>query len=265
MFFVVSKLFWLIAQPLSLCILLMLVGMVLVALRRVRGGLGLAGVGLAVLLLSAYTNGGEMMIAPLEERFARPAAMPVRVDTIIMLGGATDGVVSTGRGVSELGEAGDRVVETFRLAQVYPKARIVLSGGSGARGGEERTEAALVARLLEALGVAPARLVLEESSRNTSENALFTRTLLESAGGPALLVTSAFHMPRAMGLFARAGVDVIAWPTDYRSAGGAGLRLDLANPVLNLNTVTTAVREWIGLLVYAATGRIAVIFPGPDS
>lgn len=261
MFFVVSKLFWLLAQPISLCALMMLAGLLLTALRRPRSGLWMGAAGLSVLLVSAYTNLGAVMIAPLEGRFERPASMPPDISTIIMLGGATDGDVSAARGISELNDAGDRVVETVRLAELYPEAKIVLTGGSGSLGGQEQSEASIVARLIQAMGIAPERLMLEEASRNTDENAGLTRAMLGDRTGRILLVTSAFHMPRSIGLFNRVGLDVVPWPVDYRSTGVQRLGVDLANPVLNLSVVTTATREWIGLLVYAATGRIASIFP----
>lgn len=265
MFFLLSKLFWLVAQPISLAVLLMIAGLVLVGWRRPGWGLGLGGTGVSVLLVCAYTSLGMVLIAPLEDRFVRPEVMPTEVSAIIMLGGATDGPVSSARGHSELNEAGDRVMETLRLAQLYPTAKVVLTGASGSLGGEPDSEAAIAGRLLGAMGVAPGRLVLEEASRNTAENAQLTGALLESGNGAVMLVTSAFHMPRAMGLFARTGLGVVPWPVDYRGSGRVPLWIDLDSPVLNLNIATVAIREWIGLLVYAGTGRIDAILPAPIS
>ena len=261
MFFVLSKVFWLLAQPISLCALLGLIGGVLVICRRMRLGLAVSGAGLLVLVVSAFTTAGFIMIGPLENRIGRPVAMPETVTTIIMLGGATVGRVSTARGTSELNDAGDRVVETLWLAQRYPAARVVLSGGASSMAGEIESEAAIVARLLQRLGVAPERLVLEGQSRNTAENADLTRDMLGAIDGPVVLVTSAFHMPRSVGLFEKAGLTVVPWPVDYRSAGNEQFGIDTVNPVLNLTTTSVALREWIGLLAYAATGRIDSIWP----
>jgi len=264
MFFVVSKLFWLVAQPISICALLVLAGGVLVAWRRVRWGLALGGLGLSVLVVSGYTTLGALLIGPLENRFERPAQMPVSVSTIIVLGGSTVGRVSGARGVSELNEAGDRLVAAVYLAQTYPAARIVLSGGTGLLTQGVEAEAVTSARLLADLGVPPDRLVLETASRNTIENADLTRVMLGEVNGAIMLVTSAFHMPRSVALFEKAGLEVIAWPTDYRSTGAEGFGLDLANPVYNFSNTSVAIREWVGLLVYAATGRIDTVFPGPS-
>ena len=263
MFFLASKVFWLLVQPISLVTMLVIGGMVLMFWRRRRLGLLMAGAGLSVLVVSAYTSLGLALIVPLENRFERPSVMPAAVTTIIMLGGATVGQVSSARGISEIGEAGDRVIETFRLAQLYPAAKVVLTGGSGVLGGEALSEASIAAHLLESMGIEPNRLVLEEASRNTEENADLTSAMVGVAGGTSILVTSAFHMPRSVGLFRSAGMLVVPWPVDYRSMGSEGLRIDLANPMPNLSTLTVAVREWVGLVVYAASGRIDDVFPAP--
>ncbi|MBU1307192.1 MAG: YdcF family protein [Alphaproteobacteria bacterium] len=264
MFFVISKVFWLLAQPLSLTFLLVLVGGILIGWNRRRSGLVFSGLGLLVLGLSAFTTLGFVLINPLEDRFERPDKLPTDVSTIIMLGGATVGRVSTARSITELNDAGDRLVETLRLAAMFPQAKVVVSGGSGMLEGEVETEAAIVARLFNAMGVAPERLVLEDQSRNTVENAELTRATLGEIKGSVLLVTSAFHMPRSMGLFRKAGIPVIAWPTDYRSTGAEGIGFDLVNPVLNFTTTGVAIKEWIGLAAYSLTGRIDSVFPAPD-
>ncbi|MGV8954553.1 MAG: YdcF family protein, partial [Cypionkella sp.] len=191
--------------------------------------------------------------------------MPQTVATIIMLGGATVGRVSAARGVTELNDAGDRLMETLRLAELYPQARLVLSGGSGALEGEVEAEAAIAAKFFVAMGIAPNRLVLEDQSRNTAENAQGTAALLGDVSGVTMLVTSAFHMPRSVGLFRKVGMAVVPWPVDYRSTGTEGVGIDLVNPVLNLTTTGVALREWIGLAVYAVTGRIDDILPAPFS
>lgn len=259
MFFVLSKVFWMLAQPLSLSLLLIVAGLLLVGFNRRRWGLGLAIAGTLVLGLCAFTTVGALLIQPLEARFPRPAP-PSEVAVIIVLGGSTDNDVSAARGVTELAQGADRLTEALRLAQLYPQARILLSGGIGALDGGGEPEAISAARLLEQSGIARERLILEPNSRNTDENAIFSKQVLADYPGTALLVTSAFHMPRSMGLFRKQGIVVIAWPTDYRSTGTQGFGIDL-EPVPNLERTTVALREWIGLVAYRLTVRIDAIFP----
>ena len=266
MFFVISKVFWLLVQPLSLSFLFALVGVILLALGRRRLGISAATLGVLVLGLASFTNIGEVAIAPLENAFARPAELPAQVDAIVLLGGSTSARVSTARQVVEATEAGDRLVETLWLAQRYPTARIVLTGGSGALGvGEVDAEATTMQRFLLAFGISPERLVLEGASRNTDENAEYTRQLLGQSPGNVVLVTSAFHMPRSIGLFRKVGIEAIAWPTDYRSTGEGGWRIDAVEPVSNLGTASVAMKEWIDLVVYYWTGRVAEILPAQVS
>ena len=121
-----------------------------------------------------------------------------------------------------------------------------------------------VRKLLADLGVDPARVTLEDKSRNTDENARFTAALVRpEASQRWLLVTSAYHMTRSMGLFEKAGFNVIPYPVAYRTRGGQyGLAWDF-DPARNINIFSIAMKEWIGLAVYWSTGRIDHLFPGP--
>lgn len=265
MFYVVSKVFWLLAQPLSLALLFAVGALALIALRRRWPAMILGSLGLLILGLASFTNIGAVTIAPLEGRFQRPAELPARVDTIVLLGGATDARISTARQVTETNDAGDRLIETIRLAQLYPQARIVLTGGVAAILAGAESEALTMQRLLLAFGIASARLIIEGEARNTDENASYTAKLLGPEPGTVLLVTSAFHMPRSIGLFRKAGIAAIAWPTDYRSSGIERFGIDIAEPVANLQTATVAMKEWIGLLVYHWTGRTDDLLPAQVS
>jgi uncharacterized SAM-binding protein YcdF (DUF218 family) len=264
MFYLISKIFWVLAQPLSVVLLLVLLGLLLLAAGWRRTGFAAQAAGILVLVLCGFTTLGFLLIAPLEQRFVRPASMPDSVDAIIVLGGSTLARVSTARGVAELNEAGDRLVDAVVLARIYPDAQVIFSGGAGLFDPGAETEAATAERLLLSMGIGPERLVLEGQSRNTDENADLTAAMLGETGGTALLVTSAFHMPRSVGLFRRVGIDVIPWPTDYRSSGEEAFGLDFANPVHSLNTTTVALKEWIGLAAYHWTGRIDSMLPGPQ-
>ena len=217
-----------------------------------------------ILALSAWTSVGALMLNPLEETFQRPA-LPAKVDGIVVLGGGFEGAINLVRGGYDLNSGGDRFVETAVLARRYPDAKVVVSGGTGTLVLEDEADAETAPRLLTALGVAPERLILENRSRNTYENAAFTRELVSPKTGETwLLVTSAFHMPRAIGLFRKAGFPVVPWPVDYRTSGTEGLGLMRDNPVDSLQTTTMAIREWIGLIAYFLSGRIDRLVPGPD-
>lgn len=263
MFFYLSKLFWIVAQPLNLIGILVLLGIVLGLLRLRRLGLLFSAAGFAVLALGAWTSLGALMLHPLEDRFSRPDPAPAEVAGIVVLGGGFEGAVNLARGGYELNSSGDRFVEAAILARRYPSARVVVTGGTGTLVLEGEGDADTAPRLLEALGVAAERLVLERRSRNTHENALYTRELVTPQPGETwLLVTSAFHMPRSVGLFRKAGFDVVPWPSDYRTAGTETLGPAQDNVMDSLQNLHLAIREWIGLFAYRLTGRIDEILPG---
>ncbi len=261
MFFILSKLFWILAQPLSLLAIALLLIIVFVLRGMRRTAAAFAVVSFAALLAVGYTTLGAAMIAPLEDRFSRPAAMPEEVAAIVVLGGGFDGKVSNARGIAELRASGDRFVEAVALARLYPQAMVVVSGGFGSLVQEGDSDATIAERFYPRLGLGLGRLVVEGESRNTAENAAEVASLVGDRGGRVLLVTSAFHMPRSVALFRRAGFEVVPWPVDYRSSGMSVGLIDFDNPVENLFTVTTAMREWIGLVAYWMTGQIESPFP----
>jgi uncharacterized SAM-binding protein YcdF (DUF218 family) len=263
MFFVLSKVGWFLVQPIDLTILLLLASVIVGLFGCRRLSLSLSGAGLLVLSLSAWTSLGSLMLNPLEERFPRPN-LPDKVDGIVVLGGGFEGAINLARGGYELNSGGDRFVETAILARRFPAAKVVISGGVGTLILDGEADAATAPRLLVALGVAPERLILEGKSRNTYENAIFTRALVSPQRGETwLLVTSAFHMPRAMALFKKAGFPVLPWPVDYRTSGREGVGFFTDNPIDALEVTNLALREYIGLLAYWLTGRIDSPFPTP--
>ncbi|PSM19809.1 MULTISPECIES: YdcF family protein [Nitratireductor] len=264
MFYVVSKIFWALANPLSLAVLLLIAGLI-AALAGWRRSAGTATAAAAmILLLGGWTTTGALVLQPLEDRFQRPGALPDTVTGIVVLGGGFEGGVNRVRGGYELNRGGDRFVETAILARRLPEAKILISGGSGALRLKGEGDADTAPRLLQALGVDPQRLILENQSRNTYENAQFSLRLADPQPGERwLLVTSAFHMPRAMGLFRQAGFAVIPWPVDYRTSGLETPGLAQDNPIDSLHNMVIAVREWIGLAAYRLAGWTDALLPAP--
>lgn len=266
MFFYVSKTVWFFLQPLNLAIFLL--GAALVAgwfgrRRLLRAGAFLS---LLVLVVSAWTSLGALMLNPLEERFRRPSPAPEKVAGIVVLGGGLEGAINLARGGYDLNRGGDRLVETAVLARRYPDAKVVISGGTGTVLLEGEGDAATAPRLLEALGIPSDRLILEGQSRDTYENAVFTNALVTPGPGETwLLVTSAFHMPRAKALFDKAGFATVPWPVDYRTSGREGISLFADDPEDALSNTTLALREWLGLAAYWLSGRIDTPFPSPEN
>lgn len=262
MFFILAKVFWTIVSPINFIGILILAGIGSILLHLRKTGIFLLACAFLMLAAGAWTTTGALLMHPLEDYFERPDPAPEEVAGIIVLGGAFEGGVNMARGGYELNASGDRFVEAAVLARRYPQARVVVSGGDGSLLLEGEADGDTAPRLLTGLGVAPERLVLESRSRDTYENALFTRRMVEPAEGEVwLLVTSAFHMPRAVGLFRKAGFEVVPWPADYRTTGDETFGLTQDNVGDSMQNLTVALREWIGLAAYRLTGRIDSIFP----
>lgn len=262
--FLFSKLFWLAAQPLSVAFLLCALGAALAFAGWRRTGAGSAALAALILFVTLYTTAGGVALQVLEARFPKPQEDPQALSCIIVLGGALENEVTTSRGGMELNQAAERFLEAVRLALRHSEARILVSGGDGSISGAYEGEARASERLFTAFGIASDRLVKENASRTTYENAIQTKDVLAREGlRGCLLVTSAFHMPRSVALFRKAGTAVTPWPVDYRTSGILHLGFDFTQPTSNAQLTSTAAREWIGLLGYYLTGRIDSIFPAP--
>jgi uncharacterized SAM-binding protein YcdF (DUF218 family) len=262
MFFVASKALWFVSEPALLLIIGALVGAALA--RRVRFARALALVCAGALAIISLAPVGALLIGPLEDRFPQPPVDLPAPYGIVVLGGAIDELASEARGQTILEEGAERLTAAATLARRYPQARILYAGGSASLWPRRSTEAQEARALLVGLGVDPGRVILEDRSRNTDENARFSAALVHpTADQRWLVVTSAFHMPRAMALFRKAGFAAIAYPVDYHTLGDWRdwrLNRDAAS---GLSLFDLAVHEWIGLVAYRLSGRIDAWLPAP--
>lgn len=255
-FFVASKVIWGLLRADSWIVIglgLTLLGLLTGRLRLARGAAGLT---FAFVVTLAILPLGELLLRPLEARYPANPSLG-RVDGIVVLGGGEETARSLLWDQVELNEGAERFTAAMALARAHPEARVIFTGGSGSLRdlGREMAGADVAEAFFAAQGLAPERLVLERASRNTAENARLSLALAAPQGGETwVLVTSAFHMPRAMGSFAAAGwPDLVAFPVDHRTEGfgrAAGWNL-----TANLMVLNTALREFVGRLAYGATGR----------
>ncbi len=273
MFYLLSKIIFFFIAPSNICWLLIAIGLLASSLTRfVRFGRLCAFAGLILLVVLGFAPIGQMLLQPLEDRFARPAGTTVAdrlasagpIDGVIVLGGFEDGRLSRRRGAIAVNQAAERMLEMTRLAKLTGQAPIIFSGGVGGILLRFETAGHSVRDYLRDIGIAEQRIVIESQSRNTWENALRTRELVKPKSGQRfLLVTSAFHMPRSVGVFRKAGWQVIAWPVDYRTADESDFNRAMPNLWTGLERTDTAVKEYIGLLAYWLTGRSSALFPAP--
>jgi len=265
MFYLMSKLFYAVARPLHFLLLLMLIGLGLQLTRRARLGLWLVNGAVVALAIAAVSPLATLVLTPLETRFPRPGLVEPAPDGIIVLGGAVDTRSEAGRpDLLSLNHAGDRLTEIPALAALYPKARIIYTGGPDAEANGIMPEARAVRALFVQFGIPVERITIEEQSMTTWENATMTLDLVNPAPGSRwLLVTSAYHMPRSVGAFRKAGwPGIIAYPTDYRTADPQ-FGIAPQTGVENLELLDVAMKEWYGMLGYWLGGRSSALYPAP--
>ena len=265
MFFLLSKTLGTMLLPVNFLIGAGVLGAILLLTRYAVLGRRLLATSAVLLALCGFSPVGRLLILPLEQRF--PPWEPSRgaPDGIVVLGGGIEPDLSAAHGRPILDRSGDRLVAAAELARQYPNARIVYSGGNANLISDDSAkEADYALSMLENLGVAKARLSAERLSRNTVENAEFVKAVASPREGERwLLVTSAFHMPRSIGLFRKAGFKVEAYPVDWRASKSHAF--SFSSVAMNgLERTDVAMREWFGLTAYWLTGKIDNFFPGPD-
>lgn len=260
MYFIVSKALAFFSLPTNLILCLALLGLVLIGLRRPLGKT-LCIVAAAAIGFAGLSPLGNMLLTPLEQRFAGMQFPDHKIDGIIVLGGSYDrirGYLST----VILEDSTHTMVVVPGLAKRYPEAKVIFSGGTTEENVHVPPEAIVASQLFASFGISPDRIVIEDRSRNTLENARLTAQLIAPKPGQRwLLITNAFHMPRAMGTFRQAGFDVSAFPVGWRTNGWRDFFWPAPSATEGLRRVDVAVREWIGLIAYRLLGYSKALFP----
>ncbi len=259
MFFFLSKLLWFFAMPLNLAVFALTAAMVAMHKKRhrVARACGIAAWG--ILVVFGVLPTGRIMLEGLENRYEAPAPMPPRVHGIVVLGGAVDSDIGLSRGAPQLNGAADRIGTFADLARRYPWARLVYTGGVGTLSGKGTAEAQMARAVLATYGLNPPRnrLLVEDASRTTAENAAMAKEIaMPRPDQTWLLVTSAWHMPRALGAFRAAGWNVLPYPADYRTAGPGGITSQ-SGFLANMDMAHTALKEYIGICAYVLAHKWA--------
>ena len=264
MYYLLSKTLWLLAAPSNLLALIAFFGALLALTRWRRTGLTLAITGSALLLLLGFLPIGRLIVEPLETRFPKWVEDGRPIDGVIVLGGPVAPVQSKAWNTLALGNGAERIIAMADLARRYPSAKVVFTGGVGNLFGAQFSEASALKAHLSELGLAQDRIIFEENSKNTYENAIFTKKMLNpSTGQRWLLVTSAAHMPRSVGLFRKAGFPVEPYPVDWTTAPGEDQAAIYMTVSDGIGTVDSGIREWIGLVAAYGLGQSEALFPGP--
>ena len=258
-----SKILKIFLQPGLWVGVLLLAGTILLWTRWQRTGRWVLTITMVFVVLVTVFPVGLLMIEPLENRFPIVTKLTAPIDGIIVLGGTVNQFNTKYRGQASLTDGAERLTEFIALAKKHPKAKLAFTGGSAhiLRQDVKETE---TARLFFAqMGLDTSRIVFEDKSRNTYENAVYSYKLLSP--GPRerwVLITSASHMPRSVGVFLKAGWKPIPFPVDFSTYGPDQRQFGL-DMIGGLRKFATGLNAWAGLLVYRLLGRTDTLFPAP--
>ncbi|MFO1149127.1 MAG: YdcF family protein [Alsobacter sp.] len=264
MYYALSKLLWFFATPSNVILALAVAGAVMLRGRHARWGRRLVGLAAALFVVFGLSPVPNWLLAPLEQRFPAWVDDGRPIAAIVVLGGAIETGVAAARGQLALNDAAERMIAMGDLARRFPAIPVVFTGGAGSPVDGDVTESEVVEPHLSEFGLPGDRVRFERRSRNTVENARFTRALLDlGPGDRVLLVTSAFHMARSVGLFRGEGYDVVAYPVDFRTRGADDAWRPFIAASDGLRRTDMAVREWIGLAAARLLGQSRELFPAP--
>ncbi len=261
--FAFSKIFWWIVEPSNVFLMLLVVGVALLWTPWRRGARRLLFVVAGAAVIVAVLPLGMWLVAPLESRFPQVREVPASVVGVITLGGAVNQFMTAARDQTALSGGAERLTEFIAIARRRPELRLVYTGGSGSLTRQDLKETLVARRLFGEIGFDPALVVYEDQSRNTHENAAMTHALIRPGPDETwVLITSAMHMPRSVGVFRKAGWKVLPYPVDYKTDGTGEFRymVGIGNGFGNLSA---AIKEWVGLFAYRAMGRTDSLFPAP--
>jgi uncharacterized SAM-binding protein YcdF (DUF218 family) len=262
MFFFLSKTVGWIVTPTNFIVALGALGLVCLLTRFVSLGRKLIVASVVLLLICAVTPFGYWTLMPLEQQFPVWNSSMGPPDGVIVLGGSIAPELSVARGTGVFPYAADRLVAAAELARRFPLIPVIFTGGSATLAIGDGREADFAAEIFERLGLPKGRVILERESRNTIENARFTKAIAAPKPGERwLLITSAYHMPRSVGLFRKVGFSVQPYPVDWMTRGSVDLFKFFDRPVDALRRTDTGIREWIGLLANWITGNSVEFFP----
>lgn len=259
--FILSKYLWAIFQPGNFLLILIIIGLVLYSFKKQKTAKTLYFLCSIVMIIISVIPISNWLIAPLENRFGK-ITINKEINGIIVLGGSEQVHLSNNEIQMSFNGNIDRLLQFVYLGRKYPNAKMIFSGGNGSVIKSNYSESDVAKRFFDFVGFDTNRIVFEDQSRNTYENALFSKQMIKPSNKENwILITSAISMPRAVGCFRNLEWEVIPFPVDYllnHDKSNHSFNFNLANGLSNVNK---AFYEWAGLLFYYALDRTSTFFP----
>ena len=260
---IISKVFWIIFSPNRFLFLLLFIGVCFLYLGREKFGKRLITIVTTILLFLGLVPAENVLLVPLENRFPIPEPLPEKIDGVIVLGGSEIPLLTKNRGQVSLTGSVERLTTFLSLARRFPEAKLIYAGGQGIINQQEYKEAHTAKLFFEQMALDTDRVLFDSQSRNTIENAQNALQLAKPQEKEKwVLITSAWHMARSVGIFRKLGWQVIPYPVDFKTIGKTKLYLRIPS-LESVTFFSNTIYEWIGLFYYWLLGRTSELFPGP--
>lgn len=253
-FYWLSKLFWLLSSPDSLLLFSFGFGCFFLFFNKIIWAKRIFGPLLVFILALSIFPIGEWLLYPLETKYSNNPKLE-EVNGIIVLAGSENPLQTKVWDQVSLGESAERNLVFMMLAKQHLEAKLVFTGGTGSMIHQDYKSADVAKRLFEEQGMDISQMIFERESRNTWESAVLSKKLVKpELGENWVLVTTAWHMPRSMGIFCKIGWRVKPYPVDFYSQPDNLIRISwgLAR---NLNVLVISAKEWIGIAAYRLSGK----------
>ena len=260
MSFFLSKFLWSIINPFNIILFFIFIGIVLHFFLKNKLYKFCYFIALLIFIFIAIMPTGNLLYFQLEKKFHTTASLPSEIDGILILSGATDPPLTKEYNLIHLNGSAERLIESIFLMNKYPKAKVIFSGGSGAIHDQNLTHSYVAKKFYKQLNINIRNIVFESKSRNTYENILYSLKIANpSSDEKWILITSAFHMTRAMNISEKLDWKIIPYAVDFR----AGKKFSWKPTISffgNISAMQSASHEWIGLIAYYFMGRTNKIY-----
>ena len=255
MAFYFSKYFWLIFNPFNLFIFIIFFALIINFFSKGFLNKILFFLIFVSFIITGVMPTGKYLIYTLEKEFHDKIILPDKIDGILILSGASNPELTEEFNQINLSGSVERLTESIQLINQYPLAKIIFSGGSGTLKKFSLTQGEVVKMLFNNFDIDTSKIIFELNARNTYENILLSKKIANPMPSENwLLVTSAFHMSRAMNVAETLEWTFIPFAVDFKVSKNF-FWLPSLNFFENMNTFQFSSHEWIGLLAYYLMGR----------
>ena len=259
-FYSLSSMLWSTFQPVQALVYLLLLVLILSFFNKNKFSRIINSITIILFILVILLPNGTYLLWKLENAYTIPKSFPNKIDGILILGGGINPILTYEHSQTILNEKIERIIESVKLIKQFPDAKVIYSEGAPITAKINITNIDAVKFFYKQMGVNNKKIIFENKSRNTYENIIFSKKFInENDSNKWILLTSAYHMKRAMSVAAKLELNFIPYPVDYRLQTAYNWKLVYIVKgrtfLTNLNHFQLAIHEYIGLIVYYLTKK----------